>query len=84
MTGSNLCNNQISLVALWRLSKMGWGGVRVGMDAERPGVHRKPSGNNGVGQVDGSRGEQAIPKDTEKDVQKTKRPGPYSQKPYFS
>lgn len=84
MTGSDLCNNQISLAALWRLSKMGWGGVRVGMDAERPGVHMRPSGNSGVNQVDGSGGEWAIPKDTEKDVQKTKRPGACSQKPYFS
>lgn len=84
MTGSDLCNNQISLAALWRLSKMAWGGVRVGMDAERPGVHMRPSGNSGVNQVDGSGGEWAIPKDTEKDLQKTKRPGACSQKPYFS
>lgn len=30
MTGSDLCSNQISLAALWRLSKMGWGGVGLG------------------------------------------------------
>ena len=84
MTGSDLCSNQISLAALWRLNKTGWGGVGVGMDAERPGVHRRQSGNSGVNQSDESRGEWAIPKDTEKDVQKTKRPGACSQKPYFS
>ena len=30
MTGSDLCSNQISLAALWRLNKMGWGGVGWG------------------------------------------------------
>ena len=48
MTGSDLCSNQISLAALWILNKTGWGGVGVGMDAERPGVHRRQSGNSGV------------------------------------
>ena len=30
MTGSDLCSNQISLAALWRLNKTGWGGVGWG------------------------------------------------------